>query len=65
MKIILGITSEHSQALQMRDQYIINAMSLVKVSKYKFQNMSDDRWTLLIKNFNSFCAKNISHLKYD
>jgi len=42
MKNILGITHEFSQALQRSDQYIINAMKLVIVSKQRLQTMKDD-----------------------
>ncbi|XP_025651958.1 uncharacterized protein [Arachis hypogaea] len=42
MKNILGITNELSQALQRNDQDIVNAMSLVKVSKQRLQNIRDD-----------------------
>ncbi|XP_075664911.1 uncharacterized protein LOC142634498 [Castanea sativa] len=42
MKNILGITNELSIALQKKNQDIVNAMTLVKVSKQRLQMMRDD-----------------------
>ena len=42
MKTILGITNDLSQALQRKDQDIVNAMALVKVTKQQLQRMKDD-----------------------
>ncbi|XP_059451114.1 uncharacterized protein LOC132181905 [Corylus avellana] len=42
MKSVLGITNELSQALQRKDQDILNAMKLVKVSKQRLQAMRED-----------------------
>ena len=41
MRAILGITSELSQALQRKDQGIVNAMTLVKVCKQQLQMMRE------------------------
>jgi hypothetical protein len=42
MKIGFRITYELSKALQQNDQDIVNAMKLVKFSKYRLQAMRDD-----------------------
>ena len=42
MKTVLGISNELSQALQKKDQDIVNAMSLVKVSKERLQKLRDN-----------------------
>ena len=42
MKNILGITNELSIALQKKNQDIVNAMDLVKVSKQRLQVMRED-----------------------
>ena len=57
MKNALGITSELSQVLQRKDQDIVNAMTLVKLSKQCLQTMRDDRWELLPDELSSFCEK--------
>ncbi|KAM3695736.1 hypothetical protein ACJW31_07G155700 [Castanea mollissima] len=58
MKNILGITNELSIALQKKkkNQDIVNAMDLVKVSKQRLQVMRDDEWTSLLTEVSSFCA---------
>jgi hypothetical protein len=42
MKSVLGITNELSDALQKKDQNIVNSMTLVKVSKQRLQVMRDE-----------------------
>ncbi|XVF53583.1 hypothetical protein PTKIN_Ptkin05aG0109900 [Pterospermum kingtungense] len=42
MKVILGITDELSKALQRKDQDIVNAMTLVKISKQRLQMKKDE-----------------------
>ena len=49
MKNILGITHELSLALQRKYQDIVNAMTLVKVSKQRLQMMRDDEWESPLK----------------
>jgi hypothetical protein len=41
MKNVLGITNELSQALQQKDQDILNAMKLVEISKLRLQAMRE------------------------
>ncbi|XP_057756353.1 uncharacterized protein LOC130975600 [Arachis stenosperma] len=55
MKSILGVTNELSQALQRSDQDIINAMTLVKVSKQRLQSIRDDSWSSLLNEVSLFC----------
>ncbi|KAK9990032.1 hypothetical protein SO802_025017 [Lithocarpus litseifolius] len=56
MKNILGITNELSIALQKKNQDIVNAMDLVKVSKQRLQVMRDDEWIPLLTEVSSFCT---------
>ncbi|XP_057760517.1 uncharacterized protein LOC130980889 [Arachis stenosperma] len=66
MKNILGVTNELSQALQRNDQDIVNAMTLVKVSKQRLQTIRDDGWSLLVDEVSFFCEKyNITVPKMD
>ncbi|KAJ8750553.1 hypothetical protein K2173_015712 [Erythroxylum novogranatense] len=55
---ILGITNELSQVLQKKDQNIVNAMHLVKVSKCHLQQVRDDGWESLLKQVIDFCGEN-------
>ncbi|XP_021834644.1 zinc finger MYM-type protein 1-like [Prunus avium] len=48
MKRILGITNDLSQALQKKDQDIVNAMDLVKICKGRLQSMRDNGWDSLL-----------------
>ncbi|KAL6546715.1 hypothetical protein OROMI_022436 [Orobanche minor] len=59
MKMILGITNELSQALQKKEQDIVNAMKLVGVCKHQLQEMraEDDRWDSLLNQVTLFCEK--------
>ncbi|XP_057993157.1 uncharacterized protein LOC131174110 [Hevea brasiliensis] len=47
MRNILGITYELSQALQRKDQDIVNAMTLVKIAKQQLQSIRDEGWNSL------------------
>ena len=58
MKGVLGIRNELSQALQRKDQDIVNAMKLVDISKQCLQVMRDDGWNSLLEEVFAFCAKN-------
>ncbi|XP_059455244.1 uncharacterized protein LOC132185494 [Corylus avellana] len=49
MKNVLGITNELSQALQRKDQDILNAMKLVEISKLRLQAMIEDGWDSLFE----------------
>ncbi|KAJ9182094.1 hypothetical protein P3X46_006123 [Hevea brasiliensis] len=57
MKKILGITHELSQVLQRRNQDIVNAMNLVKVSKCRLQVIRENGWEALLLEVLKFCGK--------
>ena len=57
MRSILGITNDLSQALQRKDQDIVNAMRLVQLSKQRLQLMRDSGWSSLLNDITSFCGK--------
>ena len=57
MRTILGITNELSQALQRKDQDIVNVMTLVKVCKQQFQMMRDNGWSSLLDQVFYFCER--------
>ncbi|WOH08279.1 hypothetical protein DCAR_0727717 [Daucus carota subsp. sativus] len=66
MKRLLALTNDLSQALQRKDQDIINAIGLVKISKQGLQEMRDSGWESLLIEVSSFCVKNdINVLKMD
>ncbi|PKU62147.1 hypothetical protein MA16_Dca028515 [Dendrobium catenatum] len=52
---ILGVTNELSQALQRKDQDIVNAMKLVQISKQQLQIMRDNGWNFLLEEVSRFC----------
>ncbi|XP_075633788.1 uncharacterized protein LOC142606298 [Castanea sativa] len=58
MRGVLGISNELSQALQRKDQDIVNAMKLVDISKQRLQVMRDDGWNSLLEEVSAFCEKN-------
>ncbi|CAN6548291.1 unnamed protein product [Malus baccata var. baccata] len=57
MRLILGITNELSQALQKKDQDIVNAMALVEVCKQRLQSLRDDDFGDLLHNVERFCEE--------
>ena len=57
IRVILGITSELSQALQRKDQDIINATTFVKVCKKELQIMRESGWSSLHDEVSCFCEK--------
>ena len=57
MKLVLGITNTLSQALQRRDQDIVNAISLLATAKRQLQMTRDEGWNALLNNVSSFCVK--------
>ena len=62
MKIILTIINELSQALQRRDQDIVNAMHLVEISKKRLKGMRDDGWDSFLNQLTLFCGKYDIHV---
>ncbi|KAK4256472.1 hypothetical protein QN277_009328 [Acacia crassicarpa] len=57
MKLILGISYELSQALQRKDQDILNAIGLVKVVKSRLQEVRDNGFDELLQETNLFANK--------
>ncbi|XP_058208195.1 uncharacterized protein LOC131321208 [Rhododendron vialii] len=57
MRTILGITNDLSQALQRKDQDIVNAMALLQLSKGRLQTMRESGWITLLNVTSSFCEK--------
>ncbi|CAN6568737.1 unnamed protein product [Malus baccata var. baccata] len=57
MKVILGLTNDLSQALQRKDQEIVNAMALVKSCKQKLHWMRNNGFDALVDEVSSFCEK--------
>ena len=57
MLTILGITNELSLALQKKDEYILNAIALVKVAMGRLENLRNDGWESLIGKIIAFCNK--------
>jgi hypothetical protein len=58
MRNVLGITNELFQALQRKDQDILNTIKLVEISKLHLQVMREDGWNSLFEEVSKFCAKN-------
>ncbi|ESR45540.1 TTF-type domain-containing protein [Citrus sinensis] len=57
MRNILGATDELSQALQRKDQDIVNAMNLVRLCKLQLQTMRQSGWNSLIAEVTFFGVK--------
>ncbi|CAN6715960.1 unnamed protein product [Malus baccata var. baccata] len=57
MRVILGLTNDLSQALQRKDQEIVNAMALVKSCKEKLYWMRNNGFDALVDEVSSFCEK--------
>ena len=56
MKNILEIINEFSIALQKnKNQDIVNAMDLVKMSMQRLEMIRDDEWISLLTKVSSFC----------
>ncbi|KAH7663529.1 Ribonuclease H-like protein [Dioscorea alata] len=58
MKKVLGITNGLSQALQEKNQNIVNALDMVEGVKFKLQSLRDDGWDELLANVLKFCVEN-------
>ncbi|KAH7688353.1 P-loop containing nucleoside triphosphate hydrolase protein [Dioscorea alata] len=58
MKKVLGITNGLSQALQEKNQNIVNALDMVEGVKFKLQALRDDGWDELLANVSKFCVEN-------
>ncbi|PVH33693.1 hypothetical protein PAHAL_8G046400 [Panicum hallii] len=57
MLMILGHANSLSLCLQRKDQDILEAMSEVKLTKQKFQQIRDDGWESLLQTIYSFCEE--------
>ncbi|XP_050142217.1 uncharacterized protein LOC126618177 [Malus sylvestris] len=57
MRLILRITNELSQALQKKDQDIVNAMVLVEVCKQRLQSLRDDDFGDLFHDVEKLCEE--------
>ncbi|XP_070662483.1 uncharacterized protein [Malus domestica] len=57
MRVILGLTNDLSQALQRKDQEIVNAMALVKSCREKLHWMRNNGFDALVDEVSSFCEK--------
>ncbi|XP_078178591.1 uncharacterized protein LOC144572793 [Carex rostrata] len=57
MRNLLGITNDLSQALQRKNQDVVNAMCLVRTAKFRLQQMRDREWGLLFQEVCAFCEK--------
>ncbi|KAK1382349.1 zinc finger MYM-type protein 1-like [Heracleum sosnowskyi] len=57
MVAIFGITNELNVALQKHDQDIVNAMSMVDITKTSLQKMRDEGWNLHMDKVTSFMVK--------
>ncbi|CAN6712599.1 unnamed protein product [Malus baccata var. baccata] len=57
MKDIIGITNKLSQALQTKDQDIVNAIKLVGVCKQRLEIMRKSGWDSLLNEVSKFCLK--------
>uniref|UniRef100_A0A7N0TD09 TTF-type domain-containing protein n=1 Tax=Kalanchoe fedtschenkoi TaxID=63787 RepID=A0A7N0TD09_KALFE len=55
MLYIFGYTNQLSNALQKKDQDIINAMTLVSLTKEKLQSLRTDGWENFLNRVISFC----------
>ncbi|XP_023736054.1 uncharacterized protein LOC111883960 [Lactuca sativa] len=58
MKTIFGVANDLNNALQRKDQDIVNAMVLVTLTKQQLQQVRDNGWEPLLSSFISFYEKN-------
>ena len=59
MRTQLSISADLSNALQRKEQDILNAMDLVSITKAQMSGMrSVDGWLSLMNEVKSFCSKN-------
>jgi hypothetical protein len=57
MITILGYTYDLSLCLQIREQDILNALSLVSVAKNRMQKLRSDGWIVFLQRVTLFCNK--------
>ena len=60
MKKVLGISADFSNALQRKDQDIVNALSLLETTLSLLGNLRESGWNSLLEEVSQFCqARNI------
>ncbi|KAK9666925.1 hypothetical protein RND81_14G221200 [Saponaria officinalis] len=57
MQLIFGYTNDLCEALQRRDQDIVNAMTLVSLTKERLQKTRDHEWDNFLQKVSVFCVK--------
>jgi hypothetical protein len=58
LKKVLGYTFILSRSLQMRDQFMVNGIQLIDISKELLGLLrGDDQWETLLKDVTNFCVK--------
>ena len=57
MKKILGIANNLSKALQRKKQDIVNAMTLIQVSKKALQGLRDNGYDTIMNEVFRFCSE--------
>ncbi|KAK9733740.1 hypothetical protein RND81_04G088900 [Saponaria officinalis] len=55
--VIFGYTNELCQALQRRDQDIVNVISFVRLTKERLQKIRDEGWEEFFSDGSTFCFK--------
>jgi len=59
MQTVLGFTADLNQALQKKDQDIVNAVELISLTKLQLHALRHDTgWEDFLKEVDSFCVKN-------
>jgi hypothetical protein len=57
--IIFGYTDDLNHVLHKRDQYIVNAVDFIHLTKIQLQLLREDKgWKEFLNGVNSFCTKN-------
>ncbi|XP_022041659.2 zinc finger MYM-type protein 1-like [Helianthus annuus] len=59
---LLRMTNDLSQALQLKNQNIGNAVRLIEDMKYDLKKYRDDGWEELMKEVTTFCSQNEIHM---
>ncbi|XP_023744294.1 uncharacterized protein LOC111892488 [Lactuca sativa] len=57
MKTIFGVANDLNNALQRKDQDIVNVMPLVTLTKQQLKQVRDNGWEPLLSSVISFCEK--------
>ncbi|KAK2652129.1 hypothetical protein Ddye_011985 [Dipteronia dyeriana] len=54
---VLGISDIFCQALQLKSQYILNAMNLMSTTKMLLQKLKENEWDTFLESVVSFCER--------